>query len=182
MFLILCPSLSNAQETPFSGDYSVITPFVGFGGTVKPKRLLLLLGIDYGKHLDNVLYKANIQTFGEFDFFSEDWPPIRIQSLNFMIGKYKTWKLFEISSSIGLGIVTGSKRGKYLYTEKVGETFTYDRKHYKKDFFTNINLPINFSATFNLFWYVGVTANYNISINPELIFHYYLLGLNVNIP
>lgn len=47
----------------------MITPFVGFGGTVKPKRPLLLLGIDYGKHLDNTLYKVNIQTFGEFDFF-----------------------------------------------------------------------------------------------------------------
>jgi len=178
---ILLPNDSYPQEPPFSGDYSMITPFIGFGGTVKPKRGLVLLGIDYGKHSDNTLYKVNIQTFGEFVLFSDEKPDIRIQSLNLMIGKYKTWKLFEVSSSIGLGIVTGSKRGKYLYTKKVPDSIPSQLKYYEKDSFTNLSLPINFGATFNLFWYVGVTANYNLNINSELIFHYFLLGINVNI-
>ena len=122
---------------------------------------------------------------GDVNFFMSDYifstSYIRVDELNlssnsyehnfvnFLFGKYIGNNYFRFQYQAGLGILWGTKRGKYLYTKKSkpGSLFPFSRNYYETEKYTTFNIPINFGFKFIPIRFMSLGVDFKLNINGE---------------
>lgn len=178
--LVLFSTSSVFGQSFFSGNESyIITPSVGI--LYYKSDLGFVAKIDFNIHSDGTQYKTNLHKFESFQLF-EKTPEFEYWNFNVFYGKYTTWKAFTFSVAAGVGIISGTKRGKFLYTENKDNGWFSSSAIYEKNNFTTLNLPIEATINFNPFKYFGLNLNISGNLNSEIITYGYNFGFNIIIP
>jgi len=91
---------------------------------------------------DSKLYKVRFLNNKEFQLFSPD-PLEEFNSVGILIGKGFSGKYIQIQFSGGLGVTSGLKRGKLLYTDPSKGWFDISNlNHYDKDRYITPSIPL----------------------------------------
>ncbi len=89
-------------------------------------------------------------------------PAERFNSVGFLIGKSILAKYGHCSFVGGIGIVSGTKRGNLLYTNS---TLIGDGRHYERNSFTSISIPLEVDLQYSPFKYVGIGTSLYCDLN-----------------
>jgi hypothetical protein len=158
LFLIYTQSLYSQK----SNDSQLI--FCTIGGGVydgeKSGGLDGLISLDFQKKS----YQWKIRYVGvtEFNLFGPN-PPENYNDIGVLYGRVSNYKNIQLSISGGFGLVTGNRRGAYLYTPP---GWFSSPEYEKKQIFT-LGIPLEAEINYNPFKFLGLGFAVYANINPE---------------
>jgi hypothetical protein len=112
---------------------------------------------------NKISYKIRYLYNEEFDIFGPS-PAERFKSGGILIGKSILANYGHCSFLGGIGMVSGTKRGNLLYTNS---TLIGDGRHYERNSFTAISIPLEVDLQYSPFKYFGIGTSLYCDLNLE---------------
>jgi hypothetical protein len=129
-----------------------------------------IMGMEFSyakkKSLFSLKVDANIDISG---WFNDHFPNQEFYNLGIMYGRVKSNGKKQYSYSIGIGLIDGEMRGKYLYDESSTWIISYHNIVYENIKFRTINIPLEFQRNYLPFPHFGIGLNAFANINTKLI-------------
>ena len=156
---------STAQEANLNEAFWFEGGMGGFQSVAAIDGFTVTLGAAY--QYGNYIFRGRYMHHDEFNMFGPD-PSENFHELGLLAGKTFYSKYLSLDVSAGLGIISGIRRGDFLYMEESSGWFDFsDPRHYEKDLFFLPAIPLSIDASFKPVPYLGIGLSLYGNLNPS---------------
>ncbi|MDY0198735.1 MAG: hypothetical protein RBR68_13065 [Tenuifilaceae bacterium] len=165
--LLFLGLIGHSQTTNSENNKYWVDAGVGSFGTINNDITGLTLNLGFNLIHNDTQYKLKTLFNGQFviDGLAEQY-----YSVGALFGKGFSWKYFQITPSVGLGVTGGLVRGDLLYTPSY---------HYEKDYFVSPSIPLEIDLMLKPLKFLGIGASVWADLNLKRSMYGVTLKLGV---
>lgn len=146
-----------------------------FGNFISQNTDGFTYGISANAYRDSVLYRLRMLKNEEFSLSNKS-PSEDSYSFAVLLGKIANSKYAQLQFSCGLGVISGTKRGKFLYSNP---GFVFGDEHYESNKYITPTIPLECEIILKPIKYFGLGLTFYGDVN--FISPNYGLLLNVSL-